>query len=327
MLRYIIQRLAIIPLALVIVMLLTYAYAHTVQWEYALRYPQLYNRLRNYQQRPESLVEAYKEYLPALLKFDLGKLQNGQDIAEVLGDALAASMGLLVIALAVSVPIGIGLGILAGRWQSSRPARWLAVLSTAGMAMPSFYVGSLLILLSVAYAVWRKGSGGLPFPLAGFGWDLHLVFPTLALMVYPTVQIAQVTGTLLTGELSKQYVVTARSIGHSWRTVKRRLAFRPIVAPVVLTIAGSLRTVVTNLILVEWLFFWPGLGRFISAALIPSARTDMASSPYLLNPEFTTPLLTLITAVFLITDFIASLTVRILDPRLRVPTAQESGDV
>ncbi len=327
MVRYILQRLLIIPLALAIVILLSYAYAHTVQWDYASRYPQLYNRLKNVQQRPESLIEAYREYLPALLKFDLGVLRNGQAITVVLRDALIASMGLLAMALILSTPLGIGLGTLAGRWKSRRPARWLAVLSTAGLAMPSFYIGSLLILTSVAYALWRKDGEGLLFPLAGFGWDLHMVYPTLALMVRPTVQIAQVTGTLLTGELGKQYVVAARSLGHSWRTVKRHLAFRNILAPVVLTIAGSLRSLMTSLILVEWMFFWPGLGRFLAAALIPAARTNMASSPYLMDPPFTTALLTLITAIFLIADFIASVVVRILDPRLRVPTAEETAGV
>ncbi|MDF1514439.1 MAG: hypothetical protein P1S60_11575, partial [Anaerolineae bacterium] len=155
MVRYIVQRLAIIPLAMVIVILLTYAYAHTVQWDYASRYPQLYNRLTNVQNRPKSLIQAYGEYLPGLLKGNLGILRNGEAIADVLWDAFTASMGLLLLALAVSAPTGIGLGILAARWKSSRPARWLSTLSTAGMAMPSFYVGSLLILASVAYALWR----------------------------------------------------------------------------------------------------------------------------------------------------------------------------
>jgi peptide/nickel transport system permease protein len=325
--RYILQRLFIIPVILIIVLLLTYAYAHNVQWDYASRYPQLYNRLTTYQDRPESLIDAYREYLPGLLKLDLGTLHNGNSIAPVLRDAFLASMGLLIIALALSVPLGIGLGILASRWNNRRPSRWLALLSTAGLAMPSFYVGSLLILFSVAYALMRKGTGGLPFPLAGFGWDLHLVFPTIALMVRPTVQIAQVTGTLLTGELGKQYVVTARSMGHNWRKVKHHLAFRNILAPVVLSIAGSLRSLMTSLILVEWLFFWPGLGSFLAKTLIPAQRTNMASSPFLLDPALTTALLTTITAIFLISDFIASVTVRIFDPRLRVPTAEEVSDV
>lgn len=327
MVRYILLRLVIIPLALIVVIMLTYAYAHTVQWDYASRYPQLYNRLKNLQQRPESLLEAYREYLPGLGRLDFGTLQNGQSINEVLHDSFIASMGLLLLALLLSIPLGISLGILASRWQSHRPARWLTALSTAGLAMPSFYVGSLFILASVAYALWRKGSGGLPFPLAGFGWDLHMVYPTLALMVRPTVQIAQVTGTLLTGELGKQYVVAARSMGHKWRRVKHHHAFRNIIAPVILTIAGTLRSLVTSLILVEWMFFWPGLGRMLASALIPSVRTNMASSPYLLDPAFTTATLTVITAIFLVADFIASVTVRILDPRLRVTVAEQVANV
>ncbi|MDF1513002.1 MAG: ABC transporter permease subunit, partial [Anaerolineae bacterium] len=174
--------------------------------------------------------------------------------------------------------------------------------------------------------LWRTGSGALPIPLAGFGWDLHLVFPTIALMVRPTVQIAQVTGTLLTGELGKPYVTAARSVGHSWKKVKYHLAFRNILAPVLLTVAGSLRSLVTSLILVEWMFFWPGLGRFLAYALIPAARTNLAGSPYLLDPEFTTALLSIITAIFLCADFVASIAVRILDPRLRVPASGEMFD-
>ena len=135
MVRYIIQRLLIIPLALVIVILLTYAYAHTVQWDYASRYPQLYNQLKNIQHRPESLVDAYREYLPGLLKLDLGVLRNGQAIAPVIGDAFIASMGLLILALALEHPAWhwdwvswLGAGTAAVQqvgWQPYPPLEWL----------------------------------------------------------------------------------------------------------------------------------------------------------------------------------------------------------
>ncbi len=326
MARFLTRRLLIIPVALIAVLLLAYGYAHIVQWDYARHYPQLYYRLRVIQQRPETLIEAYKTYLPGLLRLDFGKLRNGENITVVLWKALQASLALLAIALIASVPLGLFLGIAAARWTRSRPARWLTLAATAGLAMPSFYVGSLLILFSVAYALMR-GGGGAPFPLAGFGWDNHLVLPTLALMLRPTVQIAQVTATLLTGELQKQYVVAARSLGHKWGAVKQRLAFRNVLAPVALTIAGSLRTLMTDLILVEWLFFWPGIGRFMAYALIPANRTDMASSPYLLEPPFVAAILTLVAAIFLLADFVASALVRVFDPRLRVPTREEVSDV
>lgn len=326
MARFVVRRLLLIPLALILVIALAYAYTHIVQWDYAERYPQLQRQLRT-MQRPESLREASTAYIRGWLQLDFGKLRNGESVVRVVTQALGASLGLLVAALMLSLPMGIGLGILAARWNRLRPARWLTLVSTAGLAMPSFYVGSLLILFSVTYALWSKGEGGAPFPLAGFGWDRHMVLPVLALMIRPVVQIAQVTGTLLTGELQKPYAAAARSVGHSRSRVKRRLAFRNILAPVTLTIATSLRTLVADLILVEWLFFWPGIGRFTAAALIPAGRTNLASSPYFLNPELVAALLASITLIFLIADFVASVAVRAFDPRLRVRTQEEVPNV
>jgi peptide/nickel transport system permease protein len=308
-------------------MTLAYAYAHTVQWDYASRYPQLYRTLKVVRERPESLIIAFGDYVEGVIRLDFGSLRNGESILTVIADALVASLSLLAIALILSVPLGLGLGIIAARWRRLRPARWLTFIATAGMAMPSFYVGSLLILMMVAYALIIKGGGGMPLPLAGFGWDEHMVLPVIALMVRPTVQIAQVTGNLLTGELRKTYVYAARSLGHTKARVKRRMAFRNVLAPVMLTIAGSLRMLVTDLILVEWLFFWPGLGRFLAAALIPASRTDMVNSPYLLVPEFVAALLAAVTMIFLIADFLASVFVRVFDPRLRVPVQGEVSNV
>lgn len=326
MVRFIIRRLLLIPLGVAATVTLAYAYTHVVQWDYASRYPDLQRRLVS-SGRPSSLFEAYQVYVEDLLRFDLGTLRTGASIAQTLAQTLGASLGLLCIALLISVPIGLTLGIIGARWTRLRPAGWLTVLSTLGLAMPSFYVGSLLILLSVAYAILRKDSGGLPFPLTGFGWDGHLVFPVLALTVRPTVQIAQVTGTLLTAELQKPYVVAARSLGHQRSTVKRRHAFRNVLAPVTLTIATSLRTLVTDLVLVEWLFFWPGLGRFLAISLIPARQTNLASSPYLLEPQLVAALLGTVAAMFLVADFVASVLVRALDPRIRVAVTEDLPNV
>jgi len=75
--------------------------------------------------------------------------------------------------------------------------------------MPSFYIGSLLIFVSVYYVIRSSPGTDPPFPLDGFGWDKHLVLPVLALMARPTVQLAQVTAGLLSEELRKQYVIAA----------------------------------------------------------------------------------------------------------------------
>ncbi|UCC65405.1 MAG: ABC transporter permease subunit, partial [Anaerolineae bacterium] len=209
------------------------------------------------------------------------------------------------------------LGLRAVRLEPRRISRWLTLLSTTGLAMPSFYIGSLLIAAMFSYVL--EQSIGAPFPMQGFGWDRHLVLPTLALMVRPTVQIAQMTAGLLEGELGKRYIATARSVGHPWRVIRRRHALRNILAPVILMIAGSGRLLMGELILVEWLFKWPGLGMLFAQALVPEQSSAAQGSPLFLNPPVVATVLTAFAALFLVTDLIAAVLVRVVDPRLRAP--------
>jgi peptide/nickel transport system permease protein len=185
-----------------------------------------------------------------------------------------------------------------------------------GLAMPSFYIGSLFVLALLTVLI-RGYSDQLYFPIRGFGWDNHLVLPTLALMARPTVQIAQVTAELLKDELSKQYVVAARSVGFTWRAIRWRLALRNIIAAIILSIASSVRLLVGELIVVEWLFGWPGLGRLLASTLIPGMTSSTVQAPLFLDPRIVAAVLTVFAALFLLTDFIAAFLVRLSDPRLR----------
>ncbi len=318
MLRFTLRRLVIIPPALLLVNLLGYTYAYVVLPLRAARTPYLFIGAR-----PGPFLPGYLGYLEGLIRLDLGTVTSGgtgRSLAAEIGRAIPASIGLLSIALALSVLIGLALGLGAVRPVPPRRRGWLNALSTVGLALPSFYIGSLLILAILAYVLARPGRG-LPLPVQGFGWDLHLVLPTLALMLRPTVQIAQVASGLLVDELGERYVVTARSIGHRWSVIMRRHVMRNVLAAVVLTVAGSSRLLVGELILVEWLFNWPGLGTLFAQTLIPpSVSTAMASSVVhmrFLNPVVIATVLTVFAALFLLTDLAASMAVRAIDPRLR----------
>jgi peptide/nickel transport system permease protein len=192
--------------------------------------------------------------------------------------------------------------------------------------MPSFYIGSLFVWLLISYLL--KGGYGtqLPFPIRGFGWDRHLVLPVLALMALPTVRIAQVTAELLKDELDKQYVVAARSVGYTWRAILRRNALHNIVASVILSVASAVRLLVSELIVIEWLFEWPGLGRLLASTLIPSGISSPVQAPMFLNPAAVAGVLAVFAALFLITDLIAAALVRLADPRLRTHE-EEAFDV
>jgi peptide/nickel transport system permease protein len=327
MLRFILRRLLLIPVALLLVNFLGFSYAHYARPLRAARTP--------YAAVPESgpLLPAYAAYLQSVLDLDFGmqlsipgSRTGPAELGATLRSATGASLGLMSLALLLSVVAGLALGLASVRDDPPGVARWLTLFSTAGMAMPSFYIGSLFIMASVFYVLWRGPGTQMLLPLDGFGWDLHLVFPTLALVARPTVQVAQITAGLLSAEIGKQYVVAARSLGYNWRSIRNQYALRNIIAPVIVTVAGMMRLLVGELILIEWLFRWPGLGRLLAWTLVPPQLSSAVGSPLFLNPPVMAAVLTVIAALFLITDFFAAILVRAFDPRLREP-AQEAYNV
>jgi len=151
-----------------------------------------------------------------------------------------------------------------------------------------------------------------------------MVLPVLALCVRPTVQMARITSGLIVEELRKEYVVAARSLGHTWRAARGRLVLHNIRSGVILTITASIRLLVGELILVEWLFQWPGLGRLLGWTLIPPLPSSGSGGPLFLNPPVFAAVVTVIAAIFLVTDFLAALLARLADPRLREAGALNS---
>ena len=323
MTRFIMRRLAILPVAVLLVHFMGFSYAHLARPIRAARNPFIASTVE-----AEPLLPAYKSYLQEALRLDFGDMPTSPGVREpilsVIAEAGLASLGLLTIALIFSALLGLGMGLLAVRPNPPRVASWLTMFSTVGLAMPSFYIGSLFMLASLTYLL--KGGYGtqLILPIKGFGWDRHLVLPTLALLARPTVQIAQVTAELLMDELAKQYVVAARAVGHTWRAIRWRLALRNIVAAVILSIGGSVRLLVGELIVVEWLFEWPGLGRQLALTLIPAQTSTPTQEPLFLAPRVVAAVLVVFASLFLITDFIAAVLVRVSDPRLRISEEEAS---
>jgi ABC-type dipeptide/oligopeptide/nickel transport system permease component len=146
--------------------------------------------------------------------------------------------------------------------------------------------------------------------------------PVLVLSIRPTVQLALLTAGLLVEEFNQQYVTAARSLGHTWRQIRLKVAFRNVYAPIILTVAGSLRLLVGELIVVEWLFDWPGIGRLLAETLIPSGQAfnqggGSTETGLFLAPAVVAAILVVFAALFMLTDMVVSLLAQASDPRLR----------
>jgi peptide/nickel transport system permease protein len=325
MLRFLLRRLLIIPIALVFVNFVGFAFAHVTF--------QLQQLQTVYGTGKEGITPVWPEYVRyanGVLQGNFGKMPIGIDepILETLGRASVASLGLVTLAFVISTILGLALGLAAVRVDPPQTMHWLALTSTVGLAMPSFYIGTLLVSALLAGVLNDKVAAFLP--VAGFGWDNHLILPVVALVIRPAMQIAQVSANLLSGELGKRYIVAARSFGHTWRAIRWDKALRNVLAPLILTLAGSFRLLMAEMVIVEWLFSWPGLGRLLVLTLVPPNLSNPAGmvniSAYFLNPALVAGLLTVFSLLFLLADLFASSTARLIDPRLRMMEEEPAHD-
>ena len=318
MVRFILRRLAVFPLVLFLVNFFGFAYARFARYVQAGRNPYI-----AVGEIPEPLLASYQAYLKTAFDgFGFMPTAKGVSILEMLAPAVQASLGLLLIAFCIALVAGLTLGYFATRNDPPSIAGWLVPFSTVGMAMPSFYIGSLLITFTVYLALHGPSGKGFILPISGFAWDEHIVFPVIALALRPTMQIAQIAAVLLSNELGRQYITVSRSLGNTWHRIRTRHALRNVFPPLVLSLANTLRYTIVELILIETLFSWNGLGRLLGQTLIPPAMATISSSalvsPIYLYAPLVATLLTVFGLFFLITDLFASAAANAADPRLHV---------
>ncbi|MDQ4075225.1 MAG: ABC transporter permease [Chloroflexota bacterium] len=312
MIRFILRRLLIVPLALLLVHFLGFTYALVAQRIQASRNPFV---APTFSAEPTPLLATYFSYFQEMLHGQFGTLPAGRGgIVSVVLEASLASLGLLAIAFTISLVLGLALGLYAVRTRPPGSASWLIPISTVGLAMPGFYVGILLVAAMIFYTLRTFNRPPLPFD--GFGWDRHLILPVFALSLRPTLQLAQTTSRLLGEELKRRYVTAERSLGYSWQRIRWRTALRNVLVPIIFTTAGSFRLMLGELVLIELLFNWPGIGRLFALTLIPPLTSAGNAGVFFLNPPVLALLLTILAFLFLLADLIASLLARWVDPRL-----------
>ena len=129
-------------------------------------------------------------------------------------------------------------------------------------------------------------------------------------MLRPTVQIAKITSGLMVDEFSKQYVIAVRSFGFTWSVIRRRQVMRNILAGVIVAIMGSLRLLVAELLIVEYLVSWPGIG----GLLVTILHSKIGLYPY---AAVLAAVVTVVGFFLLVMELGGSTLIRLVDPRLR----------
>ena len=196
----------------------------------------------------------YVRWLWDVLLFDFGNsMISDQPVTRLILERFPLTLSLALLGIVISIIFAIPLGVISAvkRWSFWD---YLGMLfSQIGMAIPSFWLGILLLLL---FSVKIK-----LFPLFGSGSLKHLILPAVSLGIARAAVLLRLTRASMTEELSKEYVVTARSKGLTERMVNYKHALKNALLPVI-TIAGiQLGYMLGGAIIIEQVFSLPGLGR------------------------------------------------------------------
>ncbi len=206
------------------------------------------------------LAVQFAGYLTDLSRGDLGRsLRTRRPVARELTAAfpLTARLGLtaLLLALALALPAGAA----AARWPGGGLDRAALFFSTAGLSLPSFFLGPLLLL---AFAVARPW-----FPISGPDEPGAVVLPALTLAVPLAAYLSRVVRASLREESARDYLRAARARGLSENRAFFRHAFQNALPPVA-TVAGlQLGAVLTGAVIAEKVFRWPGMGTLVLTAI------------------------------------------------------------
>ncbi len=254
------------------------------------------------------VVERYADWLKHAVQGDLGlSLDSQQPVTTLLKERFPNTVILASVTLVVTLVIGIPLGILAAVKRGSWIDRLSTFFSTFGMAVPDFWLGTLLIILfAVTFQVFPASgmtTAGMNFSIA----DLfeHMVMPVLALSILMLPNIVRFTRSAMVDVLDLDYIRTARAKGLLAGRVFFRHALRNALVPIVAVIGLIIPLLLGGSVVIESVFGWPGMGR-----LAVQAATNR---DYTLVMGVTVLVGSIVILCNLLTDFIYS----VLDPRIQ----------
>ena len=239
------------------------------------------------------LIVQFGRYLGDLARGDLGNsLTTGQPVGKEIRERLPASAELTLLGLVLSISIAVPLGILAATQPGSLIDHACRVLATAGVSLPVFFTGLILVYVFYYLLGWAPAPLGRldvfyspPPQVTGFylidsaiardgevflASLKQLILPAATLGIFSLAPIARMTRASMLAVLASDFVRTARASGLAPYTVIVTYAFRNAMIPVVTTLGMVFSFLLGANVLVEKVFAWPGIGSFAVEALIAS---------------------------------------------------------
>jgi ABC-type dipeptide/oligopeptide/nickel transport system permease component len=283
MLRYVAQRLAlsvpvflsVVTIVFVVVRVLPGDPAQAALGDYASK--ATVDALRTRLGLDAPLPIQYLNFLGDLVRGNLGvSMINGTPIRDQVAYNLPFTIQLTLAALTVGILLGVPLGVMTAVHHNRAPDVVGRILSLAGLSVPAFYLGILLILLFGVQLKWLPAIGG-GNPNTPLDLIAYLVLPALTLGLVMTASVARLSRSAMLNALTQEYVRTARAKGLHERVVLLGHALRPALLPIVSLTGIWAVALIGDSVTTELVFARPGLGKMMVGAMLQRDYTSLQS--------------------------------------------------
>jgi peptide/nickel transport system permease protein len=253
----------------------------------------------------------YKNFLVNVSHGNLGNsFIYGQPALDIVFERMPATMELAVIAMIISILVGIPLGIISSIRPNSMLSRIIMFFSLAGISVPVFWTGMILVLIfSVILGVLpSSGRGEVYLFTSAFTWDgfKHLIMPVTTLAVFQLALILRLTRTGMMEVLMQDYIKLAAAKGVPRKVIVYYHALKNTLIPLITIIGIQFGQLVAFTIVTETIFAWPGTGKLIIDSIQNLDRPIVVA--YLLVISF----------IFVAINFVVDVMYTFVDPRVRV---------
>ncbi len=288
--------------------------------------PEAYEAARRSMGLDRPLFEQFLRYISDVAAGDLGtSVLTARPVIEDIGRFFPATVELATVAMLIGLVAGVPAGVTAAVHRGRWPDHALRVVTLVGYSAPAFWLGMIALLVFYATLGWAAGPGRIEVfyedlvpAVSGFlivdallageteiaGNALaHLVLPASVLGFFSMAYITRMTRSLMIGELSKDYILAARAKGLSEARVVWRHALGNTAVSLVTVVALSYGALLEGSVLTETVFAWPGLGAYLTAALLNADMNAVLGATLVIG------------VVFVGLNLAADLLYRRLDPR------------
>jgi peptide/nickel transport system permease protein len=268
--------------------------------------PEALDALREQMGLDQPIVWRYLDWVGGLLILDFGRSYTySVPVLELVTDRVGVSVPLALLALFLSTVIAIPVGIFSAERRGRASDAVTMGAAQLGVAVPNFWFALLLIYV---FAVWLQlvPAGGFPGWSAGVWPALKaLILPAIALALPQAAILARVTRSALLEVLGEDYIRTARAKGMPRSAVLWRHALRNAMIPVLTILGLQFAFLLAGTIIIENVFYLPGLGRLIFQAITQRDLIVVES------------VVMLLVAAVIIVNILVDISYAIVDPRLR----------